>query len=255
MVGVRGVAPHQPLDRPGREFLHADTHHGWRIAQPARAPALATDAAGDVHLAWTVGDDPAADIQLAKSTDRGWSFQRLAPVHRNENHADAPKVAVDGKGIVHLVYAESPAGMSGRYHIFYTRSADGGRTFTKPQRISGLRPAEFTSEQFPALSLDGEDNLYVIWELFMRQSRYPRGLAMTTSGDGGRSFAAPALVPDSVDPERGVHGSQQGLLMCKLAVNPRGAIAIVNSTFWWDRRSEVSLLRGKSGVRRSDEAE
>jgi len=216
---------------------------------PARGPALAVDSAGAVYLAWTVGENPAADIQLAKSSDQGCSFQLLSPVHRNNGHTDAPKLAVDGKGVLHLVYAESPTGMLQRYHILYARSSDGGKTFTNPKRISGWRPGEFESEHFPALSLDGDSNLYVIWELYTRRSRFPRGLAFPTSGDGGRSFAAPALVPGSIDPERGVHGSQQGLLMRKLAVNPAGAIAIVNSTFWWDKRSEIWLLRGQSGAR------
>ena len=217
---------------------------GARAALPARGPSLAVDAGGSIYLAWTVGENPGADIHLARSTDGGRSFRMLPSVHRNDDHADAPKLAVDGKGVLHLVYAESPEAMTGRYHIIYARSSDGGRTFSKPQRISGWRPGQYESERYPSLSLDGDGNLYVIWELFTRRSQFPRGLAYTTSGDGGRTFAAPALVPGSVDPDRGVNGSQQGFLMRKLAVSPAGAIAIVNSTFWWDRRSEVWLLRG-----------
>jgi hypothetical protein len=46
-----------------------------------------------------------------------------------------------------------------------------------------------------------------------------------------------------------VSGSLQGLLMRKLAVDRAGAIAIVNSTFWPNQRSEVWLLRGRAGGR------
>jgi hypothetical protein len=36
------------------------------------------------------------------------------------------------------------------------------------------------------------------------------------------------------------------LLMRKLAVNAAGAMAIVNSTFWMNERSNVWLLRGQA---------
>lgn len=222
---------------------------GGGAGLPARGPSLAVDAAGAVHLAWTVGEDPAANIHFAKSTDHGRSFSKPRTVHRSEGHADAPKIAVDRKGAVHLVYAESPAGPFQRYHIYYTRSSDGGQTFEKPREISGAQPGHIESVHFPALSLDGNDNLYVVWELFARRAHYPRGLAFSSSSDGGRTFAPPSVVPGSVDAGRGVNGSQQGLLMRKLAVNAGGTMAIVNSTFWMNERSNVWLLRGQAAGR------
>jgi len=233
----------------GESFSAPTRIAGGRTVSPARGAALAVDAAGDVYLAWAVGEDPAADIHLARSADHGHSFGRPARVHRRSGHADAPKIAVDRKGVVHLVYAESPDGMFRRYQILHTRSGDGGRTFETPKQISGTLPAEFESEHFPALSLDGDDNLYLIWELFTPRTRLPRGLAFSFSGDGGRTFAVPAVIPGSVDPESGVNGSQQGLLMRKLAVNKAGMIAVANSTFWWGKRSDVWLLLGQSGQR------
>jgi hypothetical protein len=233
----------------GASFSAPKRIAGGRTASPARGPALAVDAAGAVYLAWAVGEDPAADIHLARSTDHGRSFGRPKRVHRSRGHADAPKIAVDKQGVVHLVYAESPDGMFRRYHVLHTRSGDGGRTFETPQKVSGTLPAEFASEHFPALSLDGEDNLYLIWELFAPRTRLPRGLAFSMSSDAGRTFATPAVVPGSVDLDGGVNGSLQGLLMRKLAMNQAGAIAVVNSTFWWDKRSHIWLLRGQSAQR------
>jgi hypothetical protein len=218
---------------------------GAGAAPPARGPSLAVDAAGAIYLAWTVGEDPAANIHFAKSTDHGRSFSKPRPIYRSDGHADAPKITVDAKGTVHLVYAESPAGPFQRYHIRYTRSGDGGQTFEKPREISGAQPQHIESVHFPALSVDGKDNLYVVWELFPRRAHYPRGLGFTSSSDGGRTFAPPSVVPGSADAGRGVNGSQQGLLMRKLAVNVGGTMAIVNSTFWQNERSNVWLLRGQ----------
>lgn len=102
---------------------------------------------------------------------------------------------------------------------------------------------------FPDLSLDGEDNLYVLWELFPSLGSYPRGLGFTYSADGGRTFAPPSAVPGTLDPALGFNGSQQGLLMSKLAVNDTGAIAIVNSTFKPSEASHIWLIRGHATAR------
>jgi hypothetical protein len=198
-------------------------------AKPARAPSLAV-ANGTVYLAWTVGDDEAADIRVAKSTDAGASFGKAVIVERSKNYSDAPKLALDRRGTVHLVYAEGK-------RILYSRSSDGAGSFERPRDIS-RRDAGF-----PALSVDGKGNLYVLWERFADHPLIPRGLALAVSGDGGKTFTAPVLVPDSA--EAGWNGSSQGLLMRKLAVNRQGAFAIVNSSFKEKERSRVWLIRGQ----------
>ncbi len=222
---------------------------GGHGAKPARGPSLAVDAEGTVYLAWTVGEDRAADIRFAKSVDHGWSFGEPGIVFESGGHADAPKIAVDRKGTVHLVYADSPAGPFQRYHIRYTRLNDGERTFEEPRVISSPQTEQFESVSFPAMNLDGEDNIYVVWELFPRRGYYPQGLGFTYSSDGGRTFASPSVIPGSVDPALGVNGSQQGLLMRKVAVNGAGAIAVVNSTFKRNQASRIWLFRGRAAGR------
>ncbi len=222
---------------------------GGAVAAPARAPSLAAGAGGEVYLAWTIGDNPAAAIHFARSTNRGHTFSRPRVPFKSSGHADAPKLAVDSKGAIHIVYAASPAGPLRSYHIGYSSSSDGGRTFESPRAVPGLQGAQIVSENFPALSLDGSDNLYLIWELFARGSRSPQGLGFTTSGDGGRTFAPPSVVPGSMDPALGFNGSQQGLLMRKMAVNAAGAVAIVNSTLRAGEKSHVWLFRGQLASR------
>ena len=218
---------------------------GGHGVEPARGPSLAVDAEGTVYLAWTVGEDKVADIRFANSVDHGRSFGEPRIVFESGGHSDAPKIAVDGKGTVHLVYAESPAGPFKRYHIRYTHLTGGERTVEEPREISSPQTEQFESVGFPALSLEGEDNIYVIWELFSSRGNYPQGLGLTYSSDGGRTFALPSVIPGSVDPALGVNGSQQGLLMRKLAVNGTGAVAVVNSTFKSNQTSHIWLFRGQ----------
>ncbi len=198
-------------------------------ANPARGPSLAVGTGGAVYLAWTVGEDKAADIHFAKSADHGRSFGEPRIVAQSDGHADAPKIAVDQKGTVHLVYGESPSGPLERY-----QSPEAKR---------------WESVNFPGLSLDGEDNLYVTWELFPQPISYPQGLGFTYSRDGGRTFAPPAEIPTSVDLALGSSGGRQGLLMKKLTVNAEGAIAAVHSTFKRNKSSHIWLFRGQAAWR------
>ena len=195
-------------------------------ATPARGPALAV--AGDtVHLAWTDGD-----IHVATSTNGGRSFGAPTTVTRSEGYTDAPKLALGVGGTLHLVYAEDS-------RVMYTSSQDGARTFEPARPIS--RPGA----GFPALGVDGVNGVYVTYELFPNGTRQrPRGLAITVSRDGGRIFSSPETIPGSAAPGGAPNGSFQGLLMQKLSVNRRGALAVVNSALKDGQWSRVWLIRG-----------
>lgn len=220
----------------------ADPDH----AGPARGPSLAVGAAGDIYLAWTVGEDEAADIHFSKSEDAGRSFNEPRVIHDSEGHSDAPKIAVDSKRKVHLLYGESPDGLFGQYHVLYASSTEGGRTFELPREISSPRSDQFESASFPAMSLDREDNLYIVWELSPGSDYRSRGLGFTCSSDGGRTFMPASLVPGTGDPALGFNGSLQGGLMQKIAVNRAGNVAVVNSTFKRNKASHVWLFRGRA---------
>jgi hypothetical protein len=205
--------------------------------KPARGPSLALAPDGTVYLAWTVGEDDAADIRFARSTDRGASFSAPRIVEQSKGYSDAPKLAVDRAGVLHLVYGESSGGPFERYRVRYARSRDGGRSFEPSRRLSNVNGA------FPSLAVDGQRGVYVLWELFHDERRRPRGLGFALSRDGGASFTRPALVPGSADPPGHWNGSHQGLLMKKLAVNAHGAVAVVNSSLRENERSRVWLIR------------
>ena len=197
-------------------------------AKPARAPSLSVGQDA-VYLAWTVGDDQAADIRVAKSTDSGATFGAPVIVERSKGYSDAPKLALDARGTLHLVYTEN-------MRILYARSSDGGASFQRPRDISGPGAA------FPALGVDGTGGLYVLWERFPSPSSRSRGLGIAASRDGGQRFET-GQVPDSAG--AGWNGSFQGMLMNKLSVNRDGAIAIANSSIQERSGSRVWLMRGR----------
>jgi hypothetical protein len=230
----------------GQRFAPAQQLPRGSGAKPARAPALALGRDGTVYLAWTVGEDENADIHLATSSNGGATFAEPRVVAQTKGYSDAPKLAVDASGTLHLAYSESSAGPFERSHIRYARSVDGGRSFEPAREISSPLAAGFSSAGAPALSTDAKGRVYVLWELFVQRQQRPRALGFAVSIDGGKRFSAPVVVPGSTDPGGGVNGSQQGLLMNKLAVNDAGQIAIVNSSLQDNVRSRVWLIRAQS---------
>jgi hypothetical protein len=159
---------------------------------------------------------------------------------------------VDSAGTVHLAYGHRPKGPFRRSLVRYAQ-APPDSAFTTPLALSGRPAAHAASAGFPSLELGPAGAVVVLWELFPTVQGRPRALGYTRSADGGTTFGRPAVVtfgrpavvPGSDADGQGFNGSQQGLLMDKLAVTAPGAVAVVNSTFRPGEHSRVRLYRGR----------
>jgi hypothetical protein len=228
----------------GATFSKPERVAGGGEAKPARAPALAVSRDNVVYVAWTLGEDNAADIRVASSHDNGRTFSEPTVVAQTKGYSDAPKLVVGKDRTVHLVHAESFGGPADPSRVVYTRSRDQGRTFERERELSRTPQSGAASAGFPALGLDDSDNLYVLWDVHPHWPEHARGLAISCSCDTGMTFSEPTMVPGSSDPAGGLNGSFQGF-MRKLAVNGSGAVAVVNSSLKSDEKSRAWLIRGQ----------
>lgn len=210
---------------------------------PARAPSVAVGGGDRVHVAWAVGETKQAPIRVRSSADGGVTFGATQAIGTPGAHADAPQIAVDASGAIHLVFAESARGRGGPYQVRYARAEPGAAAFSAPRRLK-LRTGA-AGEAFPTVSVDARERVFVLWEVSARPDERPRSLAMSFSRDRGAHFGEPFLVRDIAGARLGYNGSQQGMLADKLATSGAGAIAVVNSTFDPGRASHVWLLRGR----------
>lgn len=165
------------FDGRGRAFRSYISFDGIRLARPPRA--------------WN-------GIFVSRSDDGGWTWGDPVPVvdHINtvEPFEDKPWLAVDAvEGSPHFgnlyvawtrfdVYGSADPRDSTQ--IYFSRSVDGGRTFSVPIRISDrggdARDSDDTVEgAVPAVGPQGE--VYVAWA-------GPHGIVMDRSLDGGWSF-------------------------------------------------------------------
>lgn len=207
--------------------------------RPARAPALAVDRDARVHLAWTVGQAPDAHIHVARSGDGGASFGTLARVGRAGARADAPRIAFDRAGWLHLVFADTPR-RPGLPAIRHACAAPGTLRFGAAQRVSKAGQAA----SYPHLAAGDHGEMHLAWEAGI----VPRGLLHAVIHR--HVVTRPAPVPHSADSNGGRNGSEQGLLGKKLAAGPDGRLALVNSSRVPGRGSRVWLVPGHYAPRR-----
>lgn len=229
----------------GRSF-NSPIHVAGDEDLPARAPSLTVDNQGTVHLAWTVGEDHSADIHYAYSPNWGMSFSEPQPISESDGHSDAPKIAADGNGIIHIVFAEGDGILSSRYEIYYTRKQRPDGDFIEPRKVSSLHSGQVRSAAFPDIAINRNGGIYLIWELYPGRGHHSRGLGYAYSLNSGVDFSTPALIPGSSDPDYGANGNRQGSLMSKLSVNDSGSIAVAHSTFKRGESSHIWIFRGES---------
>jgi hypothetical protein len=139
--------------------------------------------------------DPAGGMKVRRSSDGGKTFGPSVSAGPGA-YGD---LEVDAAGAVHIVYQETGDAEASRFGdpadgIFYTRSDDGGSTFTSPVQVSAAsQPVPFYFVDPHVVSDPARHLLYVV---------YPAGtngawdIELATSKDGGKTFGKPISVND-----------------------------------------------------------
>ena len=193
------------LDAPVRVNPQPGTATAWRGDQPSVVVARN----GAVFVVWTarVEDDgkKGTDLYLSRSDDKGRTFQ--APVKINDDKVPAAhgmhSLSIGGEGFIYVtwldernVHAPEPSTKAEGHHmesnreLFIAHSRDGGRTFSKNQKIaSDACPCCKT-----ALAIAKDGTLYIGWRHVL-PGNY-RHIAITSSSDAGATFSQPVIVSD-----------------------------------------------------------
>src|SRR6267143_550654 len=107
-------------------------------------------------------------------------------VSSNPGASDYPQVAVDSQGSINIVWLDSTPGY---YAVFFSRSTDGGATFSTPQNLSN-NPAGSSS---PQIAVDS-GNINVVWVDGFNNF----DVAFSRSSDGGATFTAPKVISSHI---------------------------------------------------------
>lgn len=231
---------------PWGVFAHDGMHMGGHSMESGVAASAAFGPDGRL---WVVGAK-AGHLVLRHSDDLGRTLS--APVMVNAQAMpiftmgeDKPKIALGKSGEIYISWTESlPKPYTG--YVFFTRSVDGGKHFSKPVRVH--RDSAEITHRLDAMKVDAKGRILIAWidrrdfEAARSQGKDYLGTAVyyAWSNDHGKSFGPEhKLVDHSCD-------------CCRIALSeaPNGGVA----AFWRAdypgniRDHTYALLRGGAVV-------
>jgi|GEM_PF-1282592 len=153
------------------------------------APQLAVDPAGNVNLVWEDDIASSSDISFSRSQDHGQTFSTPKSLSHNVGNSNSAQINVDVSGNVNVVWENNS---SGNFDVFFTRSTDGGQTFSPLSNLSHS-PGSASSAQ---IGTDPGGNLNVIWVDNTPPSS-STDIYFSRSANGGTSFSAPVNISNN----------------------------------------------------------
>jgi hypothetical protein len=157
----------------------------------SQAPQIALDSRGNINVVWMDNTPGNYDIFFARSTDRGSTFSTPKNISNTPGYSEIPEIAVDSSGNINVVWWDNTPGY---VDIFFSRSTDGGSTFSAPMNISNGMTLNSVSAQ---LAVDSTGNINVVWET--DGNLVNQAIIFTRSTDGGTSFSTPKSISNGVN--------------------------------------------------------
>ncbi|OGD21455.1 MAG: hypothetical protein A2Y69_00885 [Candidatus Aminicenantes bacterium RBG_13_59_9] len=119
-------------------------------------PAIAVDSAANLHMVWSDETPGSSEIYYKNSPDGGASWSAGQRLTWNSGISQAPVIAVDSSGVLHLAWWDNTPGNA---EIYYKKSTTGGTTWTANTRLTWSS----ADSQTPAIAVDSSGNPYLVW--------------------------------------------------------------------------------------------
>lgn len=170
-------------------FFSASNDNGNSFSTPINVshnPLESIDAGiavsqNNIYLVWNQKSSNSSDIFFSKSVDNGNSFSEPINLSKSEDFSQTGRdtqIALAGNNVF-VVWFE---GTNIDSDVFFTKSADGGMTFSKPINLSQTSGRSELS-QIAA----NKENLYVIWQDY---SQGNGDIFLRESTDSGNTFGS-----------------------------------------------------------------
>jgi hypothetical protein len=188
------------------------------IGMAFNAPVGAVDDKGTLYVLYpanavsTITPPQPFPVLLAKSTDRGQSFTftEAAPPSVYTEHVVMMRWTKQGgpQGTLHIIYEDKldqPAKSADR-DIFYTRSTDGGQTFSTPKMLNDDDPSKLAVQATPNISVSDNGRVDAVWWDFRDDAgKFANDVYYTYSEDNGATWSKNVRITDrSVNRKIGV---------------------------------------------------
>ncbi len=198
-------------------------------AGTSQGAQIAVDSSGNINVVWEDNAPGQYDIFLSRSSDGGATFSTPRNLSTNTGTSFNPHIAVDSSGNINVVWEDNTPGL---LDVFFSRSSDGGTTFSTPRNLSNNNTA---TSLHPEIAVDSSGNINVVWE---DNAPGQYDIFISRSTDGGATFSTP----------KNVSSNTGWSLEPQIALDPRGNINVV----WEDNTPGNYDIFFASGILCSD---
>src|SRR6266481_8496998 len=152
-------------------------------------PQIAVDFGGNINAVWEDDTASNSNILFSRSTDGGATFFPTPMKLSNSLGCSFnPVMAVDVSANIDVVWQDSPDCRFRTSNIFFSRSTDGGITFSTPTNLSATMTTALFS--VPQIAVDTAGNINVVWE----SDTGNLAIWFSGSSDGGATFSSPQML-------------------------------------------------------------
>jgi hypothetical protein len=173
-------------------------------------PEIAVDSGDGINVVWEDDREGAKAIMVARSTDGGASFSTPLKISQGTGEASEPHIAADDSGRAYVSWVQE---VDGTLQAFFTRSTDGGASFSAPVNLTN----EANADIHKVFITTFEDVVYVAYN---NDNVSDRQVHVLRSTDAGVSFGQPRQV-SSANRNRGRGHS------VSMVVDSRGTLHVV----------------------------
>ncbi|RME46125.1 MAG: exo-alpha-sialidase, partial [Caldilineae bacterium] len=170
--------------------------------------APAVDAQGTLHLLWTGGVAGPLYYATAPAYD-ALSARHWSSPARIEVPAYRPRLLIDARGILHVVYANFYGQEPG---VYYMRSEDGGKTWNTPIRLDPDIPAGMAPLEVK-FALDDRGGLHAMWNYVSLAEAAGKAIRYAHSLDGGFNWSLPMSIDEADEAPNELRAAKPGMVV------------------------------------------
>jgi hypothetical protein len=156
------------------------------------APVVDTDSAGAVNVAWAGSSNSPRQVVFARSTDQGVTFSQPINVSNSTGEGFDPAIAIGADEAINLAWEDTGSGIG---QILFSRSTDGGASFSTARQVSAALGEASDTE----IAIDSQGRIIIAW--IEEQLAGGTRIGTSNSGDGGATFGAPQIVTSGPEAE------------------------------------------------------
>ncbi len=154
--------------------------------------AIVMDEKGTIYVSWIEEEKEGASVYLSLSQDGGKSYGNAMRVNTVSDSPsgvhNSPSLALGRKGEIYIAWITPKPGGEFAGDIKFSRSADGGKTFSPAIRVNDSAGA--TSVGFESIAVSPDGKISMAWLDGREKGKGTSATYFAVSVDGGRSFGA-----------------------------------------------------------------